>query len=205
MIPKLALCGVLLSIGGLTPARSADSNEEILTRLKAIEERLDRIENEVAPQLKKQITASVVDEERKKAAERAKQDTKHFTRHELQGVEALYQGANRKLDQPESLDALRKLVDRYPKANRAGCAALYLGQRTRGDEQIQYLRMAIDDYGDCYYGNGVNVGAYAKLILAYRLRKDGMGKESEDLFDQIRSDHSRAIDHQGNLLLDRIK
>jgi hypothetical protein len=35
-------------------------------------------------------------------------------------------------------ESLKTLVDNYPKANRTGCALLYLGQMTSGNEKEGY-------------------------------------------------------------------
>ena len=94
-----------------------------------------------------------------------RQDAQSFSDQERSEIESLYQVANRKWQTQEARDSLKTLVEKYKKANRTGCAILYLGQLSRGDEQIAYLKQAIADHSDCFYGDGVQVGAFARLLL----------------------------------------
>ena len=60
-----------------------------------------------------------------------------------------------------------------------------MGQMSSGEDKEKYLRMAITEFGDCYYGSGVQVGAYARLYLAYYYKEIGKGNEAKTLFDEI--------------------
>jgi hypothetical protein len=103
---------------------------------------------------------------KERVRERFEQDRQTYTPEQLKEIEALYQTANKQWQSPEAKSALKVLIEKYPKANRTGCAILYLGQMTSGQEQENYLKKAIEKYGNCFYGNGVQVGAYARLYLA---------------------------------------
>jgi hypothetical protein len=139
-----------------------------------------------------------------KARERMQQDAKNFSDQERRDIESLYQIANQKWQMPEARDSLKTLVEKYKKANRAGCAILYLGQMSRGDEQIAYFKQAIADHGDCYYGDGVQVGAFARFLLAQVYWKSGNAEQAKVLSDEIRSKYREAVDHQGQLLVKQL-
>lgn len=131
-------------------------------------------------------------------------DNQTFGEDRFREIERLYQSANRDLQSPGANGILKSLIETYPKANRAGCAAQFLGQHSSCDEKEDTLRMAIRDFGDCYYGSGVQVGAYARFYLGRHYLSKGMTKEAEALFDEIRRDYPDAVNHQGHLLADSL-
>ncbi|OGV70105.1 MAG: hypothetical protein A2283_14260 [Lentisphaerae bacterium RIFOXYA12_FULL_48_11] len=135
---------------------------------------------------------------RKKTAE----DRKNYSTEQLREIENLYQVANKLWKTPEAKTSLKVLIEKYPKSNRTGCAVQYMGQMSSGEEKEKYLKLAIKDFSDCYYGNGVQVGAYARFYLGYYYKDKGMEKEAKALFDEIRKDYPAAINHKGKLLLD---
>ena len=146
-----------------------------------------------------QNTAPAAD---RKAGIRARyeEDRKTYSGEQLREIEQLYQAANKDLKSPEAKKHLNNLIEKYPKANRTGCAVQYMGQMSTGAEKEKYLRMAIRDFGDCYYGSGVQVGAYARLYLAYYYKELGKEKEAKALFDEIRKDFPDAVNHKGKPL-----
>jgi len=77
---------------------------------------------------------------------------------------------------------------------------LYLGQMSNGQEREDYLKEAIEDFSDCFYGNGVQVGAYARYYLAHHYRKSGETSKAEKLFTELKEEYPDAIDHKGQLL-----
>lgn len=116
-------------------------------------------------------------------------------------IEKLYQSANKDLKSPGANGVLKSLIEKYPKSNRAGCAAQYLGQHASGEEKENFLRTAIRDFSDCYYGSGVQVGAYARFYLGRHYMSQGMSQEATALFDEVRRDYPDAVTHQGQLLV----
>ena len=132
------------------------------------------------------------------------EDKKTYSEEQLREIEKLYQAANKDLKSPEAKAALNTLVEKYPKANRTGCAVQYMGQMSSGEEKETYLKLAIKDFGDCYYGSGVQVGAYARLYLAYYYKETGKEKEAKALFDEIRKDFPDAVNHKGKLLINML-
>ncbi|MDR2863686.1 MAG: hypothetical protein LBV54_07445 [Puniceicoccales bacterium] len=139
---------------------------------------------------------------RERATARFKEDAKIFSAEQRQEIERLYQAANRQLKTPEARENLKQLVKKYPKSNRAGCAVQYLGQISSGKEREAYLKTAIKEHADCYYGSGVQVGAYARFYLADYYRKNGKAQEAEALYKEIRENFSDAVNHKGKLLRD---
>ncbi len=139
-----------------------------------------------------------------KARERMQEDRKTYSTEEINEIEKLYQSANRNLQAPEAKESLKILVEKYKKANRTGCAVLYLAMMNKGKEQIKLLEDAIENYSDCFYGDGVQVGAYARyhLLCIYldkgdKTKASKLAKETKTLFPD-------AVDHKGKSLKDSI-
>ena len=133
---------------------------------------------------------------------RTEEDRKTYTMEQLREIEALYQLANKDLKDPGAKEALKALIEKYPKANRTGCAVQYIAQMSTGEDREKYLKLAIKDFSDCFYGNGVQVGAYARYYLGYYYEEKGKEKEAKALFDEIRKDYPNAVNHKGKRLVD---
>ena len=141
---------------------------------------------------------------KERSRERFRQDRDEYSRQELAQLEELYQVANKnwKTDKPKAKEAMEELVKNYKKANRTGCAMLYLAQLSRGDERDKYLDEAIKDYSDCFYGNGVQVGGWARFLRILDLRSDNKDAAADKLEKELRTDYPKAITHSGILLTD---
>jgi serine/threonine protein kinase len=142
---------------------------------------------------------------RERAVQTWAQDRGKYTAQQLREAEALYLVANQKWGTPEAKQSLQKMIDKFPDLNRTGCAVLYLAQMSEGDERAQYLQDCIDKYNDCFYDDGVQVGAYARFILAEDYKSQGETDKAQVLFDEIKSKYPDAMDHRGNLLVDSLK
>ena len=75
---------------------------------------------------------------------------------------------------------------------------------THGNEQIAYLKQAMADHSDCFYGDGVQVGAYARFVLARVDLKEAEREKAKTPFDEIRSSYADAVDHEGRSLLTQL-
>lgn len=140
-------------------------------------------------------------ERRKQFMARLDQDRKRYSEAEMREIEELYQIANRKFNSAEAQESLKKLISKYSCANRTGCAVLYLGQMCPDRPQAEeYLRQAIANYSDCWYGDGVQVGAYARFYLAGYYRQSGKNQEAEKLYQEIREKYPDAVTHNGKPL-----
>ncbi|MHC4477274.1 MAG: HEAT repeat domain-containing protein [Planctomycetota bacterium] len=165
------------------------------------------------PQKQKEIDRQFVEKHRATAAadqrrqklqqmfyERTQKDQQTFTDAELGEIERLYQVANKQWGSDEAKESLRKLVSKYTGANRVGCALLYLGQMSEGQQREDYLKKAIEQYDDCWYGDGVQIGAYARWHLAFYYRQTGRIEEADKLFNELGEKYPDAVDHKGGLL-----
>jgi len=159
------------------------------------------LEHALGPVMAKLTTDAAVARNRTAARARMEADLKVYSREDLQQIEQLYQVANRKFGSDEARTSLQTLLERYDRANRTGCALLYLGQMTEGAEGDAYLKRAIEQHGDCYYGDGVQVGPFARWVLAARERAAGRTDVADQLVEQIRTSWPDAIGHNGRLLL----
>ena len=141
---------------------------------------------------------------RRNAEEMMAKDSRLYSGKEMADLEQTYQIANKNTRSPEAIEALKKVVDKYPKSNRAGCAALYLGRWTKGDDQEKYLKLAIEKYSKCYYLDGTSVGGYARLILGSIYKGSNKNVPAKKLFEEIRKDYADAEDHSDRLIVDLI-
>lgn len=144
-------------------------------------------------------------QEKLKARKRMKEDWRRYSRKQRKEIEALYQSRGHKHGSAEKIENLKKVISKYSRANRAGCAILYLGQ-FNGDRKNNeyYLKKAINQYADCFYGDGVQVGAYSRYCLARVYLKEGKKDQANVLFKQIKAKYPNAIDHRGKSLASQI-
>ena len=142
-----------------------------------------------------------IEENKKKARDAWQKDEKEFKR-ELPEMEALYQKANANPRTPENQALLKELIKKYPKSNRAGCAACYIGQFSRDERDAEkYLELAIKEYSGCYYLNGTSVGGWARLLMIGREKQKGDAADAKKLTEEIRKDYADATNHSGELLV----
>ena len=142
---------------------------------------------------------------REKFNNRMAQDRDKYTAEQLREAEDLIRVADQKWRSPEAIESCQTIIKKYPGTDRAGCALLYLAQTSQGDERIKHFQDCIEKYNDCFYGDGVQVGAFARFILARDYRSHGEKQKAEALLAEIRSEYADAIDHDGNLFVDRLK
>jgi hypothetical protein len=184
-------CACVLAVGlhvALpTSLRGADETDTKLAAADAVSER----------KLKRIREAN-----QRKAREMMARDEKLYSRKEMAELESTYQIANRNTRSPEAMEALKTVLEKFDKSNRAGCAALYLGRWSRGDDREKYLKMAVEKYSGAYYLDGTSVGGYARLILGADLKKAGKDSAAKKLFNELRKDYPEAMDHGGRLLVE---
>ena len=132
---------------------------------------------------------------RAKVAARAKADVDEYGRDGVRAIEMAYRAYSRSKDVDN--EHLRTLIEKYPKANRTGCAVMYAGQRAQGSDDGKWFRLAMEKYADCMYGDGVQVGAYARLYLAGYLESKGKKDEAKKLRGEILKLYPDARTHRG--------
>ena len=133
------------------------------------------------------------------ARARMAKDRATYTAQELTEIEALYGQGSMKTDAGQR--AYATLIQRFAKSNRAGCAALYLARVATGDDQKAKLQQAIRDYNDAWYGDGTQVGPYARTLLALQLKKAGDIDGARRLAAEVATYTPDAVEHQGRSLV----
>lgn len=199
-IPVSVMMIVLVSSGMILPADDSKEALELKEKIKSLEDRVSKLEEIISCKENNGQSRQKSLELSERVKKRFEQDQATYTKEELMEVERLYQVANKEWNSPEAKVCLKALIEKYPKANRTGCALQYLGQMSSGEEKEKYLKQAIEDFSDCYYGSGVQVGAYARLYLADYYQKNGRKDEASALYEEIRKDYPDAINHKGRLL-----
>ncbi len=189
----------LLSLAAL--AAGAETLEE---RVATLENKVTQLEQRLQPLLARATQEENLQHQRQLARDRAQQDAARYSRQQPQEIETLYQQASRDLRSKEAPALLEQLVAKYPESNRAGCAVLYLAQVSEGDARTQYLETAIADHGDCFYFDGVQVGALARFFLAVQEFRAGEKEKAEALFAQIAEQYPDAVTHSGGPLAEAI-
>ena len=180
--------------------------EELADHVKSLEERIKELEDLITPLEDEMRARTRSIKFRKKFEERQKQDEKIYNSNELQDIKRLYEVAKRKWNTVAAKESLETLIDKYEKSNLAGCSVLSLGQMGMGKQQKKdYIKKAIKHYGECWYGDGVQVGAYARFLLAIYYKTEGDNKEADKLFKEVLNKYPDAIDHNGDMLKDIIK
>lgn len=199
----------------VVPARAGDDDlKNQIEEMKKVMDQLVQKNQELADEIgeiksKLQTILGDLDNETRQKAyrvhfnKRYARDKKIYSFEQLSEASSLYQVANRE-NSKKAIRNLKKVIEKYPLSNRAGCAALYLGQRLKDQESVHYLNLAIENYDDCYYGDGVRVGAYARYILGRHYESTGAKDEASKLYQEIRAKYSGAIDHKGGLLIDSL-
>ena len=149
------------------------------------------------PQVEKRTESVMpeVENARKAARTRFAADAAVFDRATRREIERLYRKVSRS---DGAAEALKTLMEKYPKANRTGCAVMYAAQReTDPAERERLLKLAIASFGDCWYGDGAQVAPYARWYLAKLYERTGKPDEAKRLFDEIRTDYPNAVTHRG--------
>ena len=217
LIPHVVCLTLLFASTGATRAAAPDSADDKDGQIRELTERVQKLEARVAA-LEKQARQPVAksgaaspaaaDEVKARLAARAhdrmRLDLKTHTPEQIGEAEALYQVANKDFNTKEARDSLRKMIDKFPRLNRTGCALLYLAQMSEGDEKEKLLAEAVEGHSDCFYGDGVQVGGLARLLLAQQYLKTKRPDKAHALFEELRADYPDAIDHKGKRLVDQI-
>ena len=203
------LAGILMSgmVTGLPllAQNNADELAQLRQRVAQLEKQVQELTRLVEPLKAQQGIESRRKTFRENFERKMQQDRQKYTAEQLSEAEQLYQVANQKWGTPEASESLKTMIQKYPDINRTGCAMLYVSQRSQGEERARYLQDCIEKFNDCFYGDGVQVGAYARFLLAEDYRSKGEQQKATALYGEIRAQYADAIDHSGNLLVDSIK
>ena len=199
---------IAIILGLLIPLFAAfaapPAHQKSIDRIAALEVRIEALEKQLNPLLQQQKNLNKARKEPTRARQRILADNDRYTREELHGIEILYKQAALDWTSPEAKEILQTLQDRFPKANRTGCALLRYSLQLANDEKIDFLQHIIQHHSNCYFPDGVHVGSFARLTLSLAYRKAGNSTAAEKQIDLLRQIHPHAIDHQGRLLLDHL-
>ena len=168
-------------------------------------QRVAQLEKQLKPVKAQQVMDSRQKALREKFMQRYAQDRQKYTPEQLSDAENLMRIGDQKWGSPEAVEACQAMVKKYPGSDRAGCAMLYLADMSKGDDRAKYLQDCIDQYNDCFYGDGVQVGAYARFLLAEDYQSNGETEKAKALYDEIKANYADAIDHSGKLLVESIE
>ncbi|MCB1237644.1 MAG: hypothetical protein KDM91_21445 [Verrucomicrobiae bacterium] len=202
-LERRVLAAVLLVAAALVPSFRPDwtlaaENE----RIAELEKRVAELEGEKDREAR---LAELRQKNKTRAGERARQDLDTYTRDELREIEQLYQVANKEWRTDAAKESLAQLLKKYDKANRTGCATLYMGQMSEGEDRGKYLTEAVEKFSDCFYLDGCQVGGYARYILGIEAWTAGKKDEANRLFDEIRKDYAEAIMHNGTPVVEALE
>jgi TolA-binding protein len=204
----VAACAGIVDITALAFQQPAVAEQSVEERVQALTERVAQLEARLRSlewqNQRSNLTA--LTENRKRFTERTRLDSTWYTAKEMEDIEALYQaghyhdGQSANRDMPSAIENHKRLIAKYPRANRAGCALLDLAGWVKPPESDEYLKRAIAEYSDSYFGNGVSVGAYGRYRLAYQYKRDHKDGEAAVLVDEIRKNYPDAVADDGGPL-----
>lgn len=206
---KTIISGILLcTLAASAPLHAQNNSNDTA----ALNQRVAQLEKQVAEmsRLLEPLRAQQAADNRRKVLrakfdQRLAADRARHTQEEMREAENLYQVANQKWGTPEATESLQAMIKKYPDINRTGCAVLYVAQMSKGDERAKNLQDCIEKYNDCMYGDGVQVGVYARYILMLDARDKGDTKKADELADELKTKFPDAVDHSGNLLAENLK
>ena len=191
----------MLTFGESASAQEKRETDELKKRVAELEAEVKDLKDDSADAIDAAKLEKNREENKIKARERMREDRNEYDNEELQEIEKLYQVANKNWRTEEAKTSLEALIKKYKKANRTGCAVLYLGQMSTGEQRENYLRKAVDDFSDCYYGNGCQVGGYGRYLLAAYLRETGKDDEAKKLIAELEKKYATATGHSGKLIV----
>ena len=140
---------------------------------------------------------------RGKLKERMRKDRELYGADGMREIETAYRAFSKSKEADN--EHLQMLISKYPKANRTGCAVMYAGQRSRGADDGNWFRLAIEKYGGCLYGDGAQVGAYARFYLADLLERKGDKAGAAKLRAEILALYPDALTHRGRKMADYLR
>jgi beta-lactamase regulating signal transducer with metallopeptidase domain len=191
----LVLAMAMVSAGcNVTGEKDTQEVKQLKAQVAALEKRISEMENSLPPAERQRAY-------RVKFDRRSDLDRQKYTPEQLVKAEEMMATADRQFGSAACIETLKQMVEKFPNANRAGCALLYLAQSTTGPESEKYFMDCIQKYDDCYYGDGVRVGAFARFCLANYYNATNEDKKAEALYKEIKDNYSDAIDHNGQLLI----
>ncbi len=141
-----------------------------------------------------------VQENRKKAQIRIREDEKYYTDQERREIGELYKAWNNTPKLNERKTIAQKMLRRYPKSNWTGCIMVVYSNINSKYEEIRLLKQTVRDYNDCFYGNGTQVGAEARRRLVKCLNRVGKKEEAEKYLRELKESYPTATGFNGKFI-----
>src|SRR5690349_21399563 len=145
----ILLSGIIVS-SSLSAQTNSDEVKQLTQRVAELEKQVQEIARLVEPLKAQQSVENRRKTLREKFEKQMSRDQAKYTPEQLREAENLYQVANQKWGSAEATESLQAMIKKYPDINRTGCAVLYVGQRSEGEERVKYLRDCIEKYNDCF-------------------------------------------------------
>jgi beta-lactamase regulating signal transducer with metallopeptidase domain len=204
----LVLAMGLVSVGCDVNSKKNDQHIQALeAKVAELEHKLDQMQS--APQ---QLTPEQQQGQKRMQSYRGRfqqrygLDVRTHTEAKVVEVENAYQVIIRNFGSPECIEAHKKFIKKYPGFNRTGCALSELAGMSQitSPEAEQCYQECIQKYDDCYWGDGVQVGPFARFGLANYYKNTEQNDKAEALYTEIKDNYPDSIDHSGQLLVDCI-
>lgn len=193
----ISISATISALAAATFVVAAENTPASQDKVTALEKRVAELEGKSAEEKK---ATELVAANKMKARARAAEDRRTYNAEQLQEIEALYQVANKNWRTDEARESLKKLLEKYDRANRTGCATLYMGQMSKGEERLEYVTRAVEKFSDCYYFNGCQVGGYGRYVLALTLWDKGEKDKARTLLAELKTTYKDATDHRGRTM-----
>jgi hypothetical protein len=196
-IPKALTC-IALALFAVAVTFDLGAEEkppELAERVAALEKQVTEIGKTLGTEEKNK---RLLDKNKENARKRAAKDKRHYNPEELAEIETLYKEAGKNPHAGGAINSLMKLQEKYAKSNYTGCATLTYSQENAGKDQLYYVKEAVRKYSDCYYPDGCQVGAYARLLLSLMYWESGEKDEALALLDELITKFRDATDHNGS-------
>ncbi len=145
-----------------------------------------------------------IDELRQAAFERMDKDAIFYSKEERVEIEKLYQFWKTRKGKERQAIAIT-LLRRFPKANRTGCTLYLLALDNARQKRIDLLKQVIQNHSDCWFGNGMQVGATARYHLIRILMETGKQEEAEQYREELNTLFPDAVDGIGKRFSELLK
>ena len=140
------------------------------------------------------------------AAARARiaRDAMFYSREERIEIDKLYKSWKTKKGKERQAVAIT-MLRRFPKANPTGCVQYLLALDSARQKRIRLLKQVIQNHNDCWFVNGMQVGAMARYHLINILMETGKQEESEKYREELKTSFPDAIDGTGKRISELLK
>jgi len=134
---------------------------------------------------------------KQRAGIRAAQDAALYSPAQRTEIESLYEVAKRNWRTPEPHESLQRLLKEFGRANQTGWAVFFRGEKSDGQDRIDYLTRAVQEFSDCFFPDGCQIGGYGRYLLAKSLWAKGEKGRARAVLDELKTQYAQATDHNG--------